>query len=154
MLAFDTTFVLRWIAYYSKRGSVSGVVKINVQTKSKGNSDPARRVPPRKRNKRAWSKTCIHFVLVKVHERHYKGDVRRGVQASILLYVRVRSTDFNKALNDDRGVDWRSIYTTYHSTTRQIGCAHGSFLWNWIKIHVEVMMSKKDETVIFYPRFM
>lgn len=57
---------------------------------------------PLKRNKRAWSKTHVHFVLVKVHERHYKGDVGRSFRRP---YVRVRSTDFNKASTEAGGID-------------------------------------------------
>lgn len=59
---------------------------------------PATEFSPLKSNKRSWSKTRVHFVLVKVHERHYEQkrdvfDARFEFVPPILIKHREESTD-------------------------------------------------------------
>ena len=89
-------------------------MKINVQTRSEGNWSSPPSPPSKETNVPGQRHASILFLLKFTNAITMEMFDAAFKQA----YVRVRSTDFNKASNDDRGIDWRSIYTTYHSTTR------------------------------------
>ena len=84
----------------SNLGSISNIAKTNMyRRKAEGNLSSNRtEFSPLKSNKRSWSKTRVHFVLVKVHERHYEQkrdvfDARFEFVPPILIKHREESTD-------------------------------------------------------------
>lgn len=81
-------------------GSISNVRKTNMYQRKAGRKFIQQQtgVFPLKSNKRSWSKTRVHFVLVKVHERHYERkrdvfDPRFEFVPPILIKHREESTD-------------------------------------------------------------